>query len=295
MANVIHTARMGASVVTLGKDEGSLHLSQDEAEASADRLDLAGLITSRIKGIRSDLVAQWEQRVEDEQETLRAASEQQLQEAEERHRAEVERVQASTYEEAFKAGVESKEDEAREAVRRLDILHESLKADRSQVLLEAEGTVVDLSVAIARQIVGVAVETDPRVLIRVIRSAIEHLRERSDLTIKIHPEDLQIARKFADHWVRRVDADAVLRVSTSDHMERGGCLIEGREENVDARIREQLQTLNDALRAAVEVEPESAQEAPPGDGNSDVAEDDVTAVEDDAADAQQDPIEGQEE
>ena len=294
MANVIHTARMGASVVTLGKDEGSLHLSQGEAEASADRLDLAGLISSRIKGVRSDLAAQWEQRLKDEQDTLRAASEQQLQEAEERHRAEVERVQASTYEEAFKAGVESKEDEVHEAVRRLDILHESLKADRSQVLLEAETTVVDLSVAIARQIVGVAAETDPRVLIRVIRAALEHLRGRSDLTIKIHPDDLQIARKFADHWVRRVDADAVLRVSTSDHIERGGCLIEGREENVDARIKEQLQALNDALRAAVEVEHESAPEAPPGDGNSD-AVDDVTAVEDDAVDARQDPIEGEEE
>jgi hypothetical protein len=86
-----------------------------------------------------------------------------------------------------------------------------------------------------------------------------------------------------------------LSVSTSDHIERGGCLIEGHEENVDARIREQLQTLNDALRAAVEIAPESTQEAPPAGGNSDVVVDDVTAVDDDAVDAQQDPIEGQEE
>ena len=92
MANVIHTVRMGASVVTLGKDEGSLHLSPDEVGEAPDRLDLAGLIRSRIEGIQKDLVTQWEQTVKDEHDTMRVASERQLQEAEERHRAEVERI-----------------------------------------------------------------------------------------------------------------------------------------------------------------------------------------------------------
>ena len=256
MAKIIRTARMGGSVVTLGKDEGSLHLSEQEVATAADRLDLAGLIRSRVERIRSELVAEWEQRVRDEYETMKAASERQLQETEERHRSEVERIQAERYEEGFNAGVESKEDEAREAVTRLDVLHESLKAERSQVLLEAETTVVDLSVAIARQIIGVAAETDPRVLISSIRSAIAHLRENSDLTIKVHADDLQLARKFVEHWVRRVDEDAVLRVNTSDHVGRGGCMIEGREENVDARIKEQLQALHDALITEVEREAE---------------------------------------
>lgn len=254
MAKIIRTARMGRSVVTLGKDEGSLHLSEQEAETAADRLDLAGLIRSRIERIRNELIAEWEQRVRDEYETMKAASERQLQEAEERHRVEIERIRTERYEEGFNAGVESNEDEAREAVTRLDVLHESLKAERSQVILEAETTVVDLSVAIARQIIGVAVETDRRILVSSIRSAMEHLRENSDLTIKVHADDLQLARKFVEHWVRRVDEDAVLRVSTSDHVGRGGCMIEGCEENVDARIREQLQALHDALRAEVERE-----------------------------------------
>ncbi|HCV25782.1 MAG TPA: hypothetical protein DGN59_20185, partial [Candidatus Latescibacteria bacterium] len=64
-------------------------------------------------------------------------------------------------------------------------------------------------------------------------------------------DDLGIARRFAAAWVDRVDKDAILRVQVSSHVDRGGCMIEGPEENVDARLSPQLETLYEALRQQV--------------------------------------------
>ena len=124
-------------------------------------------------------------------------------------------------------------------------------AERAKILKEAEETVVALAAALAKRYVGFQVEAGPKELVQVVRNALRHLGDRSNLEIKVHPEDLQIARRFADYWVEKVDADAVLKVRESDHVGRGGCMIEGREENVDARLEEQAQVLHDGLRAAV--------------------------------------------
>ena len=74
----------------------------------------------------------------------------------------------------------------------------------------------------------------------------------ADLVIKVNQDDLQVASRFASAWVERIDQEAVLKVRVSDHVERGGCMIEGGEENVDARFESQLDIMQQALRAQVE-------------------------------------------
>ena len=77
------------------------------------------------------------------------------------------------------------------------------------------------------------------------------MSERSNLEIQVHPEDLAVVKRYAKNWVAKVDKQAVLKVRESPHVDRGGCMIEGREENVDARVEEQLQAMHQMLRSAV--------------------------------------------
>ncbi|HCV25781.1 MAG TPA: hypothetical protein DGN59_20180, partial [Candidatus Latescibacteria bacterium] len=83
-------------------------------------------------------------------------------------------------------GVESKEAEAREAVVRMASLHDALKAERSQVLLDAESVVVDLAMSMARRVVRVEPVADARVVARIAREALRHLSDRSNLLLKVH-------------------------------------------------------------------------------------------------------------
>ena len=161
-------------------------------------------------------------------------------------------VHQERYDEGHTDGATAKEDEAREAVERMAILHEALRHDRDQVLFEAETVVVDLALALARRVTRAQSDADPKIVARTVRAALQHLSERSNLVIKVHHEDLQIAKRFAKAWVERVDQDAVLKVRASDHVDRGGCMVEGGEENVDARLVSQLDVMQQALRDQVE-------------------------------------------
>ena len=263
MSKVIRTARISGSIVTLGDAERELHLKEEQQEPDESVVDLARLLDARVEEVCKQLDQEWEERLRREKEELQAAADQHLQEAQAQWQAEREQLHQQRYEEGHQAGMDAREAEAREAVERLDRLHQAFKQERTQVLKEAELLVVDLATTLAHRVTGIQAEIDHKVLVRVIQTALEHLNERSNLEIKVHPDDLQIARRFAQRWVEKVAQDAVLKVTSSDHVSRGGCMVEGREENIDARLDEQFQVLNRALRAALFGEDETSES---GDG-----------------------------
>ena len=271
MSKVIRTARVAEHAVTLGLQQQDLYLGEEEQQEESG-VDLVSLLEAKVDLVRKELTDEADARVSEEHETMRAAAERQQEEAEQRHTEEVARVHEQRYEEGYQAGVGAKEEEARAAVSRLEALHDSLKRVRNQVLTEAETLVVDLAASLARKVTGVQAETDKTVLIRVAREALARFSESSDLVIMVNADDQQVARRFAEKWVEKVDEDAVLRIISSDQVERGGCMIKGVEENVDARLEQQLQVLADELKASVMTrsasreDPDVASQGPdPGD------------------------------
>ena len=250
MSKVIRTARVDGPVVVLGEAERKLY-QDDGKEQEPALFDLAAMLEARVEAVRNELNQEWEERLQQERHKLQEAAEKKLEEDKAKWNVEFEEVHRQRYAEGLQEGVESKEAEAREAVERLDILHEALKHERRQVLLEAETLVVELASALALRVTRMQAEIDHMVLARVIHTALEHLSEHSNLVIKVHSEDLKIARKFVGKWVEKVDQDAVIKVQVGGHIGRGGCMIEGKEESIDARLEEQFEILKAALRSAV--------------------------------------------
>jgi len=251
LSKVIRTARFTGSTVTVGQAARDLYVGEKKEEKGVDSLGLAALLAAGAEQMHRELTSEWEGKMQKEVGYLRSESDKHLQEAEAGWQSEREALHQQRYDEGLQDGLEQRKAEAADAVKRMEVLHHSLVAERAQVLVEAEVDVVDLAVALARRIINVQVQGNPKALIQVVRMALQHMSERSDLEIKVHPDDLAIARRFATHWVEKVEQDAVFKVSSSAHVARGGCMIEGREENVDARLDEQLQILHQALRAAV--------------------------------------------
>ena len=277
MSKVIRTGQVASSggIVTLGRaEEGLFYDPEVDAASDGKQIDLPAMIEARLNDVRGELDGQWEKRLREEHETTRTAGERQLAEAQQQHSQELERTSQERYDEGYQDGAASNEAEATQAVDRMTVLHDALKAERTQVLLDAESVVVDLALSLARRVVRVEPSADPLVVARTAREALRRVSERSNLMLKVHPEDLSIARRFAAAWVERVDADAILRVQTSAHVDRGGCMVEGPEENVDARLITQLETLHEALRDGVMSQHHN--EASAGE-NEDLVTADVTA------------------
>lgn len=249
MSKIIRTVRLGGPVVTLGVAERELY--EEGEEQSLEAIGLESLLDEQVQEMRNGLEAEWEDRLRQEMQYLRSEADKRLEEAETRFAEERAAVHQERYEEGYKAGLDEREKETTESVSRIEKLHENLIAERAQVLKEAEETVIDLVAALVRRIVGFQVEMNPKALVLIVRNALGHLSDHSNLEIKVHPDDLQIVRRFAAHWVDKVDQDAVLKVRASEIVARGGCMIEGLEENVDARLEEQTKVLHDGLRAAL--------------------------------------------
>ncbi|MEW6756146.1 MAG: FliH/SctL family protein [Candidatus Latescibacterota bacterium] len=248
MARIIRTARVSGPVVTLGEAERELYLEEATGE---ERVELAPLLEARVGALQSRLESERRAQLERQREEGRLAHQRELQEAEARWQAERERLHQQRYEEGYQAGLDAREAEVRQAVERWEALRMELAGQRRKVLEEAEALVVDLAIAVAQRITRVQVETDPSVVARVVHGALQQLSDTSEVEIKVHPDDLQVARRFARRWAEKAEQETVLRVRPAEQVGRGGCMVEGAEENVDARLEEQMRVLHQALRAAV--------------------------------------------
>jgi flagellar assembly protein FliH len=250
VSKVIRTANIRRSAVTLGEADRALSPEGvDDGEKPA--IDLAALVVGRTAALETRLNHQWQERLDQAVAEVRQEAAAAAAQVETEQQQKLDQVHAERYEEGYNKGVADQSAEVEEAVQRLDVLHEALKQDRSQVLLQAENLVLELASALALRVARIRVEEDHKILVHVIRSALEHLSEESNLVIKVNKEDMAIARKFVVKWVEKVGTDAILKVQVSDHVGRGGCMIEGREESVDARLEEQFTVLREAMKTEV--------------------------------------------
>ena len=252
MSKVIRTARFTGPVVTVGQAERDLYVERyRDEDQGTEGLGLADLLAQDAAQTVNALNAEWERKMQQEVSYVRGEGEKHLQEVETAWQHERAQLHEQRYEEGVRSGVEQCEAEVKEAIDRIDVLHQSIEANRAQIIIEAETDVVDLVMLISRKILGLQAVSNPKALLQVVRNALSHMSERSNLKIQVHPDDLAVAQRYANHWVAKVDKQAVLKVRESPHVDRGGCMIEGREENIDARVEEQLQALHQLLRSAV--------------------------------------------
>jgi flagellar assembly protein FliH len=252
VSKVIRTARFAGPVVTVGQAERDLYVERyKDDDRGVEALGIDSILSHDAAESQRVLQAEWETKLQQEVSYVRGEGDKRLQEAEVAWQEERTALHAQRYEEGVNDGIEQCEAEVKEAIARIEALHRSLVADRAQIMVEAEVDVVDLVIAVARKVIGLQAVENPKVLLQVVRNALSHMSEHSNVEIRVHPEDLAIAQRYADHWVAKVDKEAVLKVRSSPHVGRGGCLIEGREENIDARLDEQVEGLHQMLRAAV--------------------------------------------
>jgi flagellar assembly protein FliH len=258
LSKVIRKVKVSGPVVTLGQAQKDLHL---ESDSDVALIDLDGLIKDRNAALKAALDDAWQARMAQALEAQRQQAEARLAEAEVAWREERARVEEERFAAGQAAGIEAKELEVQQAVERFEALRQELTQARAKVLKAADETVVDVAVALAQKITGQQVVSDPKALVRIMRTALGQMAEESSLVLKVHPQDLGIARRFAAHWVAKSSSDKVLKVQEADYVGRGGCMLEGGEENVDARLETQLEVLHEALRTAVDEADEAGEDA----------------------------------
>jgi flagellar assembly protein FliH len=151
--------------------------------------------------------------------------------------------------EGDKAGTAKGMDEARNVAARFNQLVSQIQAQRTEILREAESEVVGLATAIARRVIGVRAELNDDLVLDAVRKAAKLLLDRSQLTVKVAPEQHDFLKHRLDDLYAIDDRIQRITVEEDRRVRPGGCILETDSGNVDARIESELLNIEKAIRS----------------------------------------------
>jgi len=156
----------------------------------------------------------------------------------------VSKTLAETREKGYREGLDQARQEVRESVEadlaRLGELIESLLEERIRALREQEKDIIALAVTLTERLVHGQVKIDPDIICRTAREAIEMATEKEEITVRLHPDDLQVLREHAEDLRMRFRSVRNIRIEEDPRIYRGGCIVETKSGYVDATLDGQI-------------------------------------------------------
>ncbi|WP_251554695.1 FliH/SctL family protein [Neobacillus muris] len=158
------------------------------------------------------------------------------------------------YHEGYLIGMEQAKQEIheqyREKLAQIQQLLNSAYDQKQAIISEAEPFLLELSTAIASQIVRQELETHPDKLIELIKQYILRFKEKESITVCVHPDDFEFIQSQRAHIMAVVNGDTEIKVIPDHTVSPKGCIIRTDYGSVDARIDTQLEEIKKVLLEA---------------------------------------------
>ena len=160
----------------------------------------------------------------------------------------------SLIEEAFNKGVAqgraemkaAQEEQIKNAVAAFETGIQEMHRIRQQDIACMESEIVRLALAITKKIVGY--ETEHHAVIQhVVEQAIGKVNDTRQLVIRINPKDMDTIRALEQELLPVDDLGTVFRIEADEGIKRGGCVIETKLGDIDARIDKQIKIIEERL------------------------------------------------
>jgi flagellar biosynthesis/type III secretory pathway protein FliH len=144
------------------------------------------------------------------------------------------------YEAGEKQGKQAATAAMRTEIDRVTSLAGEIDSALRKLTATAEDAMVDIVFTAVCRIIGERGATRTAVQ-DVVRAAAAAMREREQLVVRLHPDDVALLKGDADGGALRIDADPAVAL--------GGCMIDGPTGSLDARFETQLEALGAALKS----------------------------------------------
>ncbi len=167
-------------------------------------------------------------------------------------RDEAARKVEDAFAEGLRRGIEKGREQYREMVAEsaaaLQAAAEAIREANQRFLDALEPHVVELAGVIAGRILLREAETDPELIRRTVRKALEHLIELEHATVRVNPKDLEGLRAEKVTLIEEFDGLRQITVQPDEAVSPGGCIVETDLVHVDARLDAQLEAILETLR-----------------------------------------------
>lgn len=108
---------------------------------------------------------------------------------------------------------------------------------------EMEEEVVRLALAVARKVVQREAATDPKLVVDVVRAALERAQLRGDVKVRVNPLDRETLLEVCPEVAKSLEGVRTLTVEADDTVARGGALVECAMGELDLRLARQLEEI----------------------------------------------------
>ncbi len=123
----------------------------------------------------------------------------------------------------------------------------NLEEERDAIYERAAEETVKLALAISEKVIHHELRVNPDMILNIVRKAMQKIKDSQPICIRVNPHDLE-ALKQADPDMSYLDTGSEGFAFQPDAtMGRGDCLVETRQENIDAGIRSQLVLIKEAF------------------------------------------------
>ena len=168
-------------------------------------------------------------------------------------RAQLEAMVKQAYAEGFAQGERDAQalGEQRMAplVATLENMMTELTAMRQKSQTQIENEVVELALHIGRKVIGHELKTNRNAVAAIVREALKYVEDPEKICIRLNPADIQqLQNAQIDIGSTGRHGDRI-QFKEDRSIEAGGCLVQTEYGEIDARVEEQLRTIEEAFRA----------------------------------------------
>lgn len=128
-----------------------------------------------------------------------------------------------------------------------------LEKIKKQIHLNAEKEVVELALAVAKKIVCHEISTNKDTVLHIVKQALNKVVDHDGIIIKLNPDDLQNIESEKNRLARVIQNIDDVTLEPDSRIRCGGCVIETRLGNIDARIEKQIEAVEEALKTELQL------------------------------------------
>lgn len=155
-------------------------------------------------------------------------------------------------EEAQKEGYDNGLQEAQHDIQQLTMALEQFFDTKTQVYQELAPEILEISVEVAKKIIKKEIEINRNILINTVIEALDGIsRNEKKITIRVSPEDFEIAQNSIPEIMSTTQTEAKIVVVSDDKIIEGGALIETSNGIIDATFETQLRILEEAFKKII--------------------------------------------
>ena len=142
------------------------------------------------------------------------------------------------FEQGRHEGLQAARSEVDATLHRMEQIIQALAEPLQEVDEQVEGELVQLAIAIARQIIRRELQSDPEQVVGVVREALSALPSSArKVRIQLHPEDAELV---LERLLPSDEAERAWTISDDLSLTRGGCTVSSESSRIDASVEKRL-------------------------------------------------------